>query len=139
MGTKTLSESLKSNSTLTKLDLSGADERKKDTQMISIKNSLFSFLFASTENKIGDTEAASLCELFKKNTTLTELNLSGADKRKKTQMTSVNNSLFSSSSLSTGNRIGDTGATSLSESLKSNTTLTALNLWGEDKRKKTHK
>ena len=38
-----------------------------------------------------------------------------------------------------GNDIEDAGATSLSEALKSNTTLTALNLSGEDKRKKTHK
>ena len=41
--------------------------------------------------------------------------------------------------ITTGNKIGDTGATSLSEALKSNTTLTKLNLGGEDKRKKTHK
>ena len=54
-------------------------------------------------------------------------------------MTSINNSLFSFLSTSTGNEIRDTGATSLSESLKSNTSLTELNLSGEDKGKKTHK
>ena len=54
-------------------------------------------------------------------------------------MVSINKSLFSFLFTSTGNYIGDAGATSLSETLKSNTTLTALNLNGEDKRKKTHK
>ena len=54
-------------------------------------------------------------------------------------MTSINNSLFSFLFTSTDNKIGETGATSLGESLKSNTTLTTLNLWSEDKRKKAHK
>ena len=52
--------------------------------MKSISNSLFSFLFTSTDNKIGETGATSLGESLKSNTTLTELNLSGEDKRKKT-------------------------------------------------------
>ena len=54
-------------------------------------------------------------------------------------MASINNSLFSFLITTTGNNIGDTGATSLSEALKSNTTLGELNLWGDDKRKKTYK
>ena len=107
--------------------------------MKSINNSLFSFLFTSTGNEIGDMGATSSSEVLKSNTTLTKLNLSCEDKRKKTQMTSINNLLFSFLFTSTVNKIGDTGAASLSESLKSNTTLTQLNLSGEDKRKKTHK
>ena len=51
--------------------------------MTSINNSLFSFLFTSTDNKIGDTGATSLSESLKSNTALTELNLGSDDKRKK--------------------------------------------------------
>ena len=80
-----------------------------------------------------------MSEALKSNTTPKKLNLSGEDKRKKTQKTNTNNSLFSFLITSTGNKIGESGATLLSESLKSNTTLTELNLSGEDKRKKTHK
>ena len=79
-----------------------------------------------------------MSESLKSNTTLTELNLESEDKRKETQKTSTNNSLYSFLFASTGNNIGDTGATSMSESLKSNTTLTKLDLSGEYKRK-THK
>ena len=52
--------------------------------MTSINNSLFSFLFTSTDNKTEGTGATSLSESLKSNTTLTELNLSGEYKRKKT-------------------------------------------------------
>ena len=63
--------------------------------MASISKSLFSYLFTSTGNNIGDTGAKSLSEALKSNTTLTELNLGGEYKRKKdTQMKSVNNLLF---------------------------------------------
>ena len=79
-----------------------------------------------------------MSELLKSNTTLIELNLKGEDKRKKTQKTSTNNSLFYFFT-STVNEIGDTGASSLSEALKSNTTLTELNICCEDKRKNTQK
>ena len=52
--------------------------------MKSIDNSLVSFFFTTTDNYIRDTGATSLSESLKSNTTLTELNLSGEDKRKKT-------------------------------------------------------
>ena len=68
-----------------------------------------------------------MSELLKSNTTLIELNLKGEDKRKKTQKTSINNSLFYFFT-STENDIGSTGATSLSELLKSNTTITDVDL-----------
>ena len=50
-------------------------------QKASINKSLFSFLFASTVNKIGDTGATSLSESLKSNSTLSELDLSCDDKR----------------------------------------------------------
>ena len=66
---------------------------------------------------------------MKSNTTLTVLYLGGEDKRKKdTQKTSLNNSLFSFLVTPTGNNVGERGATSLSESLRINTTLTELDL-----------
>ena len=108
--------------------------------MASINNSLFSYLIAPTGNFVGETGATSLSEALEWNTTLTELDLGSEYKRTKdTQMTFINNPLFSFLLISTANEIGDTGATSLSEALKSNTTLMKLSLWGEDKRKKTHK
>ena len=98
-----------------------------------------SFLNASTENYIGGTGVASLSESLKSNTTLTVLYICGTVKKKDTQKTSINKSLFSILSSSTENRIEVTGAASLSEALKSNTTITDLDLASEDKRKKTHK
>ena len=80
-GATSLSEALKSNTTLTRLHLWSEDKKKEDTQKTSINNSLFSFLFIPTGNKIGDTGAASLSEALKSNTTLTKLNLNGKDKR----------------------------------------------------------
>ena len=82
-GVTSLSESLKSNTTLTELDLS-CTYKKRHTQMASIYNPLFSFLITSTDNKIGNTGATSLSEALKSNTTITELYLSGEYKRKKT-------------------------------------------------------
>ena len=82
-GTTSLSESLKSNTKLKKLNLSSED--KKDIQKTSINNSLFPFLYSSTGNKIGDAGATSLSESLKSNTTLTQLNLSCEDKRRDTK------------------------------------------------------
>ena len=105
--------------------------------MTSISNPLFSILIKSTDNNIGDPGAKSMSDALKSNTTLTELNLRSGHKRNNTQMTLVNNPLFSISIKSTVNKIGDTGATSLSDALKSNTTLTELDLWGKNKRNNT--
>ena len=104
-----MSESLKSNTALTKLNLRSEDKRKKTHEWHP--STIHSFHFSSHQQT----------------TTL------------ETQMTFINKSLFSFIFTTTDNYIGDTGATSLSESLKSNTTLTELNLSGEDKRKNTHK
>ena len=78
-----------------------------------------------------------MSESLKSNTTLTALDLESEDKRMKTHKrrpSAIHSFHFTFTS--TGNDIGERGATSLSESLKSNTTLTALDLSGEDKRKK---
>ena len=50
--------------------------------MTSINNSLFSFLFTTTANYIGDTGATSLSESLKSNSALTHLNLRSVNKRK---------------------------------------------------------
>ena len=137
-GAISLSESLKSNTTLTEFYLSCEDKRKK-TQMTSINNSLVSLLFTSTDNKIGETGATSLSEALKSNTTLTELYLNSEGKRKNTQMKDISSSVFSFLFTTTGGDLGKNGVISLSEALKSNATLTKLNLYSKDKRKKTHK
>ena len=101
-------------------------------------STIHSILFTSTDNNIGDTGATSLSEALKSNKTLTQLNIEGQYKRKNTQKTSINNSLFPILFSSTDNKIRRAGAISMSDALKSNTTLTALN-WSNDKRHKTHK
>ena len=71
-----ISEGLKSNSTLTTLDLS-SDEKKKvkwkeEKREIQSKNWI--------ENKIGDSGAKMICEGLKSNSTLTKLDL-GCDEK----------------------------------------------------------
>ena len=92
---------------------------------------------APTGNYIRDTGATSLSDALKSNTTLTKLDLSGEQKKRNTQMKSVNNPLFSILIKSIDNDIRNGGGTSLSDALKSNTTLTELNLYGEHKRNNT--
>ena len=100
-----LSDALKSNTTLTELNLSS--------------------------NFIGDAGAASVADALKSNTTLTKLNLSsngiGA-----AGAASVADALKSNSTLTklnlSENDIGDAGAASVADALKFNTTLTKLNL-----------
>ena len=139
IGATSLSKALKSNTTLMKLDLGGDDKRKKTHKWHTSSIHSFSFFITSTDNNIGGAGAASLSKALKSNTTLTKLNLGGKDKRKKTQMVSINKSLFSFLFTSTDNNIGNAGATSLSESLKSNITLMKLNLSRDDKRQNSHK
>ena len=93
-GATSLSESLKSNTTLTRFNLSCEDIRKKTQKDI---HKQFTLVLLTTDNKIGERGATSLSESLKSNTTLTELDLNGEDKRKKdTQKTFINNSLLSS-------------------------------------------
>ena len=124
-GATSLSDALKSNTTLTKLNLWCKDKRN-NTQMASINNQLFFIIIKSTGNGIGDTGATSLSDALKSNKTLTQLSLWCKDKRNNTQMTSTNNALFFILIKSTGNNIGEAGKASLSDALKSNTTLTQL-------------
>ena len=126
---ESLSETLKSNTTLTKLDLSGDDKRKKTHKRHISTIHSFSILITSTDNEICETGVKALSEALKSNTTLTKLNLDGVGKKKEgTQKISINNSFVSVLKSSTANKVRDTGATSLSEALKSNTTLTELDL-----------
>ena len=80
-----LSESLKSNTSLTELNLSGEDKRKKTHKRHPSTHQSFPFLFETIGNNIGDFGAKSLCESLKLNTTLTKLCLCGEDKRRRTK------------------------------------------------------
>ena len=85
-------------------------------------------------------DVACLTQTLKTNTTLTKPHQCSKDKKKerKRHPSTIHYSFFLFLFTSTDNKIEERGATSLSEALKSNTTLTELNLWGEDKMKKTH-
>ena len=131
-----LIDALKSNTTLTQLNLS-SEHKRNNTRMASTNNQLFFISIKSTGNTIGETGVISLIDALKSNTTLTQLSLSCSHKRNNTRMASINNPLFSIFIKSTDNYIGDTGATSLSDALKSNTTLTELDLHCEYKRNNT--
>ena len=138
-GATSLSEALKSNTTLTQLNLMGEKKRKKTHKRHPSTNQSFHFLFTSTDNKIGERGSTSLSEALKSNTTLTTLNLSGEDKRKKTHKrhpSTIHSSFLIT--LTDNGKFGDSGAVPLSEALKSNTTLTKLDLSSEDKRKAIH-
>ena len=67
-----------------------------------------------------------MSDALKLNTMIAKLGLRGEHKRNNTQMTFVNNLLFSILIKSTGNNIGETGRASFVDALKLNTTLTQL-------------
>ena len=71
-----MSDALKSNTTLTQLNLESKHKRN-NIQMTSINNPHFSTFIKSTVNNIGDRGATSLSDALKSNTTLTKLNLWG--------------------------------------------------------------
>lgn len=84
--------------------------------------------FKSTDNRIGDEGAKSLCKALKTNTTLTKLSLESKqsdDERKK--------SLFHFNSFEKANEIRDSGTAALCEAFKTNTALTSVNLSGKNK------
>ncbi|KFH69340.1 hypothetical protein MVEG_04154 [Podila verticillata NRRL 6337] len=96
---------LKTNSTLTTLDLTGNSIGNNGAQALAealMTNSTLTTLNLEGNN-IGDKGAQALTEALKTNSTLTTLNLEG-------------------------NNIGDKGAQALAEALKTNSTLTTLNL-----------
>ena len=67
-----MNDALKSNTTLTMLDLSCEHERN-NTNDIHQQSTLFPFFSKSTDNDIGETGRASLSDALQTNTTLTEL------------------------------------------------------------------
>ena len=135
-----MSEALESNTTLTELNLE-SDYKKKDTVNHPSTNHSFPFLVTSIGNNIGDTGAISLGKSLKSNKTLTELNLTCDNKRKRHTKNPSTNHSFPFHFISTVNKIGDSGASSLSEALKSNTALTTLSLYSviiKEKNKDIH-
>ena len=80
MGATSLSDALKSNTTLTELYLSCDDKERLKRPPSTIYS--FPFPFISTGYQIGSAGAASLSEALKSNTTLTELDLGGEEKKK---------------------------------------------------------
>ena len=79
-GATSLSDALKSNTTLTQLDLSREDKRN-NTNGIHQQSTL-SILNKSTENRIGEAGATSLSDALKSNTTLTKLDLRSENQKK---------------------------------------------------------
>ena len=136
-GITLLCGALKSNTTLTELNLSCQHKRNKnDIHQQSLFFSIFIFI-KSTGSRIEETSAMSLCDLLKSNATITELNIrSEPSKQRK--------SIWRLSTLSlhikpTVNNIGEAGATSMSEVLKSNSALITLDLTGLKQTKEKHK
>jgi len=106
LGAKMISESLKTNTTLTKLILwtnkIGDEGAKMISESLKINTTLTKLYLSN--NKIGDEGTKMISESLRINTTLTKLDLSD-------------------------NNIGEEGAKMISESLKINTTLTKLDLY----------
>ena len=140
MGATPLSESLKSNTTLTQLNLSREDKRKKeDTKDTYQQFTLFLSIHVNRQQHWRHR-----CYIIEwiieiKHNTNNARSGWWRQNKEDTQKTSINNSLFFFLFTPTGNGIRDKGASSLSESLKSNTTLIELDLSGEDRRNKIHK
>jgi hypothetical protein len=146
-----LSEALKSNSSLTVLDLSGMEQ-------------CFISFSLNAGNNIAAEGAISLSEALKSNSSLTTLYLTSnilvasfhshpiqiitlamkepSNYLKRSNQIALSQCSISavrelllpfSFSLNTGNNIGNKGAIKLSEALKSNSMLTSLNLWGNSR------
>ena len=88
-----MSDALKTNTTLTELNLSSEDKRNNANDIH--QQTTFFIIIKTTDNKIGERGAKSLSDALKTNTTLTRLYLIGEDKRNNSQMASINNPLFS--------------------------------------------
>jgi len=127
-----LYESLKVNSTLTKLNLSkneiGVDGAESIAESLKVNSALNSLDLH--DNKIGDQGAKFIADSLKINTTLTCLNLKGNQigvegANGVSEAIKVNASLTNLTLA--GNQLGD-GVNNIFESLKQNTTLTCVNL-----------
>ena len=108
-----MSEELKTNNSLTKLDLSGWSHLIKFTNNDS--NSI-------TETVMGNQGVTSLSKALRSNTTLTTLDLTGKSNKNRKTMIFVDKSLI----VHLGNKIDGNGAKALCETLKMNTTLKNL-------------
>ena len=98
-GATLLSDALKSNSALAKLNLCCEHERSNTQNSIhSINKPLFFILVQFTDNDIEGKGATSLSGALKSNTTLTKLSLGGEYKRNNTEITSFNNTTLKFSS-----------------------------------------
>ena len=86
-----MSEVLKSNTTLTELNLS-CRYKINNAQMAPINDPLP--YIKTTANGVGKRGTTSLSEALKSNKALTKLDLSSEDRRDNTQMTSINNLFF---------------------------------------------
>ncbi|KAF9176831.1 hypothetical protein BGZ50_009617 [Haplosporangium sp. Z 11] len=128
-----LAEALKTNSTLTTLDLSSNSIGDNGAQALSeaIKTNSTLITLKLWNNKIGDNGAQALSEALKANSTLATLDLIsnsiGEDGAQTLSEALKTNSTLATLDL-TSNSIGDNGAQALSEALKTNSTLTTLDL-----------
>ncbi|KAF9536772.1 hypothetical protein EC957_009735, partial [Mortierella hygrophila] len=128
-----LADALKTNSTLTTLDLRGnsigSDGAKALAEALKT-NSILTTLDLGG-NSIGSDGAKALAEALKTNSTLTTLNLwynsIGSDEAKALAEALKTNSTLTTLNLER-NSIGSDGANALAEALKTNSTLTTLNL-----------
>ena len=91
-GATSLSDALKSNTTLTELSL-GGEHKINNTKVTPINNSFFHSI-KQTGKKIGDIGATSLNHALKSNTTLTKLDLGCEDKRNNTQMAFIDSAVL---------------------------------------------
>ncbi|KAG0010688.1 hypothetical protein BGZ81_002607, partial [Podila clonocystis] len=130
-----LSETLKTNSTLTTLNLQSNSIGDNGAQALSeaLKSNSALITLDLWSNSIGDSGAQALSEALKINSTLTTLNLqdnsigsNGAQ--------ALSEALKAKSTLTTlgltGNSIGDKGAHALAKALQNNSALTTLGLTG---------
>ena len=123
-GAKELSEMLKVNTSLRKLNLDCYREISmgRNTHLKFIDE-----IACWTDCKIEDSGVKALCEMLKLNTTLTLVNIDGELK----QSGQVTKQITHCVMWNTGNDIGCPGAKELGEMLKSNCALTELDLDGD--------
>ena len=77
-GATQISETLKTNTTLTSLDLLGDD--KDNNKQVNVLKWKTNPIKQWTDNRIGEEGAKKICESLKTNTTLASLNLTSDDK-----------------------------------------------------------
>ena len=121
-GACALSEALKVNKTLTKLNL-GCEHEQQDTSSKSRES-----VPAKTANKIGVYGASALAGVVKVNKTLIELNLESPATENKA-MPNMNTAQTITNE--TDNGIGAEGTRALSEALKVNSKLAIVTMWCE--------